>query len=236
LSPAGTFTLIPNGGLNGSLKTGWKLPDVNLNENAKPTFTDAVFQNAFYFNGKMSLTITIVTREDEIQQILTLQQSNLATSISERKAKEQGFVTVKHSFNLLQMMNNVAPQVIAKSGDNVIGYALMMPETFKDMIPVLKPMFATLKSLSWCGATLDSVPFYIMGQICISDNYRGQGIFDRLYAKHRELYADEYQMCITEVSNRNQRSMKAHHRVGFDTIHTFTDMTDTWSILAWKWN
>jgi hypothetical protein len=184
----------------------------------------------------MSLTITTVTTEEEILQILALQQSNLATSISQRKATEQGFVTVQHSFVLLKKMNRVAPQVVAKAGDNVVGYALMMPETFKEMIPVLKPMFSTLKSLKWNGERIDSFPFYIMGQICISDNYRGRGIFDRLYAKHRELYADEYRLCITEVSNRNQRSMKAHHRVGFETIHTFTDATDTWNILAWKWN
>lgn len=74
-----------------------------------------------------------------------------------------------------------------------------------------------------------------MGQICVAEGYRGQGIVDKLYASHRELYSKKFDFCLTEVSTSNARSMKAHERIGFKTIHTFTDATDEWNILLWNW-
>ncbi len=74
-----------------------------------------------------------------------------------------------------------------------------------------------------------------MGQICISEAFRGQGIFEKLYLKHKEIYSGKFDICLTEVSVRNKRSMKAHERVGFQTIHTFKDKTDDWNILLWDW-
>ena len=40
------------------------------------------------------------------------------------------------------------------------------------------------------------------------------------YAKHKELMAKEFEVVITEIALRNTRSMAAHKRVGFETIHT----------------
>jgi hypothetical protein len=77
--------------------------------------------------------------------------------------------------------------------------------------------------------------YYVMGQICVAENYRGQGVFDGLYQKHREKYSSQFDLLITEVSKRNTRSMKAHERVGFKTVHSFRDHTDEWNIILWDW-
>ena len=177
---------------------------------------------------------TTITSDEEIRQVLDLQQQNLSTTVSAEQARREGFVTVKHSFDLLKKMNEAAPQIIAKDDDLVVGYALVMPESFKEMIPVLMPMFTMLQTISYREKPIRS--FYVMGQICVREGYRGHGIVDKLYAKHKELYQHQYKLCVTEVAERNQRSMKAHLRVGFQTIHTFTDVTDTWNILVWDWD
>ena len=54
-----------------------------------------------------------------------------------------------------------------------------------------------------------------MGQICIDKPWRGRGLFDQLYAAHRQHLSGRYDCCITEVATRNGRSMSAHLRVGF---------------------
>jgi hypothetical protein len=133
-------------------------------------------------------------------------------------------------------MNASARQVIARHGDKVIAYALVMRPEIKYMVPVLMPMFEMLNTLYYKGIALVQTKYYVMGQICVNENYRGAGVFDGLYKKHREVYAKEYDHCITEVSTRNLRSMKAHLRCGFKTIHTFRDATDEWNILLWDWN
>lgn len=183
----------------------------------------------------MSISLTTITTDQEIHEVLVLQTQNLSSVVSEDRARTDGFVTVKHSFELLKKMNDTIPQVIAKSGNSVVGYALVMPESFSELIPVLTPMFDTLRTLSYANKKIEAYSFYAMGQICISENFRRQGIFDKLYQKHRELYQSQFDLCITEVSDRNPRSMRAHERVGFETIHTFKDATDIWNILVWTW-
>src|SRR5690606_9982476 len=128
-----------------------------------------------------------------------------------------------------------APQIIAVEDEKVVGYALVMLKEFGGMIPVLVPMFTMFEKLSLEGNPLNSYNYYVMGQICIADSHRGQGIFDKLYQKHKQVYSHKFELCLTEVSTSNRRSMKAHERVGFRTLHTFTDETDTWNILSWDW-
>lgn len=60
----------------------------------------------------------------------------------------------------------------------VVGYALVMTKEFSSHIPVLGPMFETFKKISYQGKILDNYSFYVMGQICISETYRGQGILE----------------------------------------------------------
>ncbi|GAA4398799.1 hypothetical protein GCM10023187_09780 [Nibrella viscosa] len=178
---------------------------------------------------------TTVTTEADLQQILDLQQQNLSKTVSPEQQKEQGFVTVIHTLPLLQQMNAAAPQIIAKDGDQLAGYALVMPTSFRSMIPVLQPMFDLLDTLVYDGQQVGCYPYYVMGQICVAEKYRGQGLFDGLYQYHRERLSGDYAMCITEVATRNTRSMRAHQRVGFQSIAEYEDETDRWSVVVWDW-
>jgi ribosomal protein S18 acetylase RimI-like enzyme len=159
---------------------------------------------------------------------------NHASTLTRSQAERDGFVTVMHSFELLKQMNLAVPQIIAKDEYQVIGYALVMLKSFGNMIPVLQPMFDRLATIQYGDNKITGYSFYVMGQICIDEQYRGQGVFDLLYNKHKELLQTVYDLCVTSVSTRNKRSMKAHERVGFTTVLTFQDATDEWNILAWK--
>lgn len=178
---------------------------------------------------------TTPSSDEELEQILVVQESNQPHNISAEQLASDGFVTVRHNLSLLRSMNESAPQVIAKDGSKVVGYALVMLQSFQDLIPVLKPMFVTLNTISYRQRPIPSYSYYVMGQVCVAEGYRGKGIFDGMYHKHRELYAGKFDLCITEIASRNPRSLRAHQRVGFKTIHTFTDVTDTWDIVAWDW-
>ena len=70
-----------------------------------------------------------------------------------------------------------------------------------------------------------------MGQVCVDKDYRGKGLFDLLYQKHKEIYQDQYDFVITEVSTRNHRSIRAHQRAGFQTINTYCDELDEWAVV-----
>jgi GNAT superfamily N-acetyltransferase len=169
----------------------------------------------------------------ELEQILALQRANLAASVSEQEAREQGFVTAVHSLEVLQQMHALAPSVVAVSDGEVIGYALTMLVEARRYVPILEPMFELFEGLSWRGVRLASIPFYVMGQVCVAKQARGQGVFDALYRGHRDAYRERFELLVTEVSERNARSLRAHERVGFEPLHRYRDRVDNWVILGW---
>lgn len=167
--------------------------------------------------------------------MLDLQAENHVSVVSASVAQEQGFVTVKHNPEVLQRMNAVAPSIIAKHGDRVVGYALVMPRSFAPHIPILQPMFDLLDTLSWKGRALKENPrWFVMGQICVADGYRGMGIFDGMYQQMKAACQKEYDFVITEIAERNTRSIRAHERVGFKTLHTFSDAVagEDWRVVV----
>lgn len=184
------------------------------------------------------ITLTTVSNEDEIQQILALQSQNLAANISPETLESQGFVTVRHTPEVLQAMNRARPSVIAKDGDRVVGYCLVMPRSFGSEIPELVSMFRMLDKLEWRGQPLKTQKWFVMGQVCVADGYRGQGIFDELYRHLREVCSADFDFVVTEISARNLRSKAAHRRVGFETVHVFTDNStgETWEVVVWDWS
>src|SRR5262249_11832432 len=123
-----------------------------------------------------------VSAADEVQAILDLQAENLPTRLSPEAIASQGFVTVPHDPAVLLRMNQVAPAIIAKDAGRLVGYALVMPRDFAAEVPILRPLFERLDTLSWRGAPLCANPrWFVMGQICVAEGYRGVGIFDGLY-------------------------------------------------------
>jgi len=171
----------------------------------------------------------------DLTHILTLQKRNTKAAVPIEEIEQQGFITVEHSLAQLEKMQALIPQIIAVEEQTLAGYALVMPQELKTSIPVLVPMFNLLDTLSYKGRAVKDLSYYVMGQICVAKDYRGQGVFRQLYAAHKTLLSKQYNYCITEVSTRNLRSMQAHFAVGFKQLHRFTDAQDEWSIVIWDW-
>ncbi|HYF31538.1 MAG TPA: GNAT family N-acetyltransferase [Chitinophagaceae bacterium] len=181
------------------------------------------------------MTVTTTREVKDLEQILSLQRANLIKGLSTAEWQDQGFVTVEHTLDVLQRMHDTAPSIIIKDNDRVIAYALAMPRECGRMVPVLVPMFENLEKLYWKDKPLNQQRFYVMGQICIDKAYRGRGLFDALYQKHKEVYSDRFDLLVTEIATRNTRSLRAHERVGFKTVNIYRDETDEWAVVIWDW-
>jgi len=183
---------------------------------------------------KMSVTITSVKTDLQLHQILELQKINLPRSLSVAEIKKEGFVTVDHSFDILQQMNTPYPHIIAIDNDAVIGYALVMLSSIKDEIEILKPMFEKINTLSYNNAPLSSCKYFVIGQVCVAKAYRGQGVFYKMYDQMKSIMRQDFNLIITEVSAHNTRSLKAHARQGFINILSFKAPDGhPWEILLW---
>jgi len=177
-------------------------------------------------------TTRLVESEADLREILALQRSQLPSRLDPEQMAREGFVTVAHDLPTLTAMHALAPSVVATREATLAGYALVMPLEAAPWVPILKPMFDVLATLSYRGRPLASLRHYVMGQICVAPAFRGQGVFDALYAGHRAHMAGRYDLVVTEIATRNTRSMRAHARVGFELLHMYRDATDEWAVVG----
>jgi len=179
---------------------------------------------------ELMIHYTRVTSDNELYQILAIQTRALKGNVSLEEQQLEGYITVPHTFDQLKAMNDITPHILAKDSDRVAGYALVMPRSFKTLMPVLTPMFDTADRL------LAGKNYLTMGQICIDKPYRGQGIFRGLYAYYKAQMSNSYDCLFTEVATSNIRSLKAHESVGFKILETQTSDGTTWEMINWDWN
>ena len=181
------------------------------------------------------INISVVKSEDELLQIHYLNQENLKQHLDEQTKQSEGFVSWLYPVELLKKMHRLAPSIIAKEEERVVAYALATVRESKVFHPDLERMFLNLELVRYQNKFLSDYRFYCMGQICVAKEYRGRGLVNKLYQKHSEVYGSDYDFILTEVSTSNYRSLKAHEKAGFQTIHTYTDSMDEWNVVVWNW-
>jgi hypothetical protein len=178
----------------------------------------------------------LVDHEQELQGILDLQLANHKSIVDETTKKSQGFVTVRHNMEQLIAMHKIEPSAIAKYNDEVIAYVIAMTKASKKLIPELMPMFNLFDGLQFKNKALSLYQYMVVGQVCVSENHRGQSVFKKTYHQYKEAFQSSYDFCITEIDVNNTRSLKAHENIGFQTIHTYRDRNEIdWAIVVWDW-
>src|SRR3954462_15894603 len=123
-----------------------------------------------------------VASEAELEQILELQQSNLARNLDEQERAEQGFVTVEHTLDVLRRMHAIVPSIVAQDDQELAGYALVLRVECSSFVLVRDPVFRRLDANAW----LEGLGHDVMGEVRGEKPQRGRGGFSAFYAAHRE--------------------------------------------------
>ncbi len=171
--------------------------------------------------------------------MLDLQAANHKSVLSQATKQAQGFVTVKHDYEVLRDMNKDYPAAIARDVfHKLVGYALSMHPSFGERVPILKELFERLEHLEWRDHPISDYRWLVMGQICVAEAHRGNGVFDHLYAHLCNMWQNEFDLIVTEVSEDNPRSMRAHERVGFELIQAYTNPVtgEGWRVIGRRTN
>ncbi len=177
----------------------------------------------------MAIKIQQVQNQLELKQILALQRENLPNALLKEEMEKEGFVTIAHTFDLLNAMNKVCRHIIAKENDRVVGYVLCMHPKFGNKIDILKPMFKEIDTV-----LSGDEKYMVMGQVCIDKAYRKIGLFHKLYMKMQDITKPDYNFIITEVDASNKRSLNAHLAIGFVELKTYTSYGRKWHLIALK--
>lgn len=184
----------------------------------------------------MGIDIGLSKNTEDLQGILNLQAANLPQNVSKKEALEQGFVTIHHSLELLESFQELEPQLIAKDDKDMVAYILAMTRASSDTIPLLIPMFEVFEEIELDGRPVSDYNYLVVGQVCVAKDYRGMGLFEQCYKAYRESFQNRYDFVITEISDKNPRSIRAHERVGFKEVHRYSaDHGSEWVVVLWDW-
>jgi len=177
----------------------------------------------------------LVSSKEELEQIARLSAANQVANISSETKEKEGFVSWIYSTEILTRLHTIIPSVIAMDGNRLAGYAISLTRECAGVYPSLASMLDYTNTVTYKGRPLSEQSLYIMGQICVDIDYRGQGVVDLLYQFHKKQFSPQYDLLVTEISTSNPRSLKAHKKVGFATIATHRDPDGEWDLVAWDW-
>ncbi|MFZ6008945.1 MAG: GNAT family N-acetyltransferase [Bacteroidota bacterium] len=182
----------------------------------------------------MDVTLLTAATDQHFEGILQLQKENLYKTLPVEQQTREGFVYAEHNLEVLKRMASYLPQVIALAGGKVVGYNLAMTSVMQNELSSLAPMFEEFKKCHYRGRPLADYHFIVGGQVCVDKDFRGQGLLSRLYRGTAERVSSQYQLCVTEISQRNSKSLAAHLKMGFEVIRTYDDKSELWDIVAWN--
>ncbi|MCO5724494.1 GNAT family N-acetyltransferase [Robiginitalea marina] len=175
----------------------------------------------------MSVQYRPAASPGELQAILELQGENLRDSLTPEEREREGFVTLRYTLQELAGMQAQGPQMVAFDGDRLIGYALSLTPGLRQQVPTLEPLFSVLEK-----TTPPLPPYRLMGQVCIRKGYRGVGHLRALYERLKERVSPD--TLVTEISQENRRSLKAHGKMGFKKIAERQGEGQVWDIVLWE--
>lgn len=97
------------------------------------------------------IEIKRVSEPGELAGIKKLQNDNLSTNLSHMEREREGFVTAEYSMEYLQLMHEAEPSVIAKDGNEVVGYVLASTRETGSMHPLLAYLFDVIDTKTYEG-------------------------------------------------------------------------------------
>jgi len=186
-------------------------------------------------NTAPTITLGLAQSPEDLKGIKALQTANLKTGIAPKDLKKTGFVTAAYSLALLEKMNAYYPAVIAKMGPKVVGYALVVDHQIRGQHDLLDDLLTQIDNTHYQGQLLAHSRYVVVGQLCVAQEVRGQGLAQKLYQQFKTSYRDRFTFCVTDVDHENLPSLRAHEKTGFQKLGTLTYGGSDWSIVLWDW-
>jgi GNAT superfamily N-acetyltransferase len=181
------------------------------------------------------IEVKFAETEDELRDMRALQLLNLRQHISGEEAISEGFVMAEYSLEYLMEMHASTPAIIAKEGVQLAGYIMLASKDVREGHPLLQGLFQAIDLIPYKGHMLKSANYIVVGQVCVGKEFRGKGLFDRMYSFLQENLKDRFTYCACDIAQDNKRSLKAHMRMGFQIIGKLTFGELDWDVVLWDW-
>ena len=167
------------------------------------------------------MQLSIATQND-IDDVLELHSKYQIDTITPEDKKD-GFVTTSFTKEqLTQLINEENALFIARKNGAVVAYVMCGSWKFCSIWPIFTQMIHDLPNLSYLGQTITTENSYQYGPVCIDKSVRGSGALEAIFDFAREEMSKRYPILVTFINKVNQRSFKAHSRLGLEVIAEFS--------------
>jgi len=167
----------------------------------------------------MQLSIATLNDIDDVLELHSKYQIDTITP----EDKKDGFVTTSFTKEqLTQLINEENALFIARQNGAVVAYVMCGSWKFCSIWPIFTQMIHDLPNLSYLGQTITTENSYQYGPVCIDKSVRGSGALETIFDFAREEMSKRYPILVTFINKVNQRSFKAHSRLGLEVIAEFS--------------
>ena len=181
------------------------------------------------------MRIKRVSDKEELVGIKRLQSENLKGNLTVEEMEQEGFLTAEYTLDFLEELHAIEPSIIAVENDKVIGYALVVTKKSIGHHPLLDDLFAQVDGYSFNGNDLRETDYVLVGQLCVAKTHRGIGVVQGMYDFYRKALWRKYAYCVTDVDEKNPRSIKSHLKTGFEILGTIAYSGNRFYVVIWDW-
>lgn len=165
---------------------------------------------------------TRIGNKDDITGILSLQERNLFSNLSEQE-REKGFVTTPFTVSQIEEIIKQNGIFVAENKENtIIAYAFAGDWTYFEQWGIFNFMTARFPQLSFNNNKITTENSFQYGPVCIDIEYRGQGVLNLIFEEMRIEFLKKYPISITFINKVNVISEKAHtQKLGWKIVDEF---------------
>ncbi len=165
---------------------------------------------------------TRIGNKDDITGILSLQERNLFSNLSEQE-REKGFVTTPFTVSQIEEIIKQNGIFVAENKENTItAYAFAGDWTYFEQWGIFNFMTARFPQLSFNNNKITTENSFQYGPVCIDIEYRGQGVLNLIFEEMRIEFLKKYPISITFINKVNVISEKAHtQKLGWKIVDEF---------------
>ncbi len=173
-------------------------------------------------------------RPEDYAGILRLQAANYVGNLSQEELS-QGFLSAEFTHAQVDEMAQDLGITVAVNDSEIAGYLCAFRNEFNHGSPVLAKMFESYARVYFEQRPLISYSSYCYGPVCISRQYRGQGLLRGLYEAQTHDLAERYEIGVAFVARNNPHSLQAHVAgLGMTEVGEFAVNRQTYVILAFR--
>lgn len=167
----------------------------------------------------------------DFDQVVSLQNRNSVTALSEDQ-RGDGFLRSAFTAAQFEEMAQSVAIIVARDAGEVVGFVCASTVEHNRDNPLVVAMIDRFPQISLGSQSLKSLRGCIAGPVCVDKNYRGQGLFELMYARLFEEAASDYDAVLAFVSTANTRSVAAHQKVSMNVVDTFQYVGRDYFIVA----